>query len=80
MEEREEAHASGEPPRRSQSLFQSFNYAAEGIIHAVRTQRNLGSTSRSQSLYSSRRSASARASSSSRAPSRDHLRARWRSS
>lgn len=27
--------------RRSQSLFQSFNFAAEGIIHAVRTQRNL---------------------------------------
>ena len=25
----------------SQSLFQSFNYAAEGIVHAVRTQRNL---------------------------------------
>jgi diacylglycerol kinase (ATP) len=27
--------------RRSQSLFQSFNVAAEGIVHAVRTQRNL---------------------------------------
>ena len=27
--------------RSSQSLFQSFNVAAEGIIHAVRTQRNL---------------------------------------
>jgi len=27
--------------QRSQSLFQSFNYATEGIIHAVRTQRNL---------------------------------------
>jgi diacylglycerol kinase (ATP) len=26
---------------RSQSLFQSFNFAAEGIVHAVRTQRNL---------------------------------------
>ncbi len=26
---------------RSTSLFQSFNFAAEGIIHAVRTQRNL---------------------------------------
>jgi diacylglycerol kinase (ATP) len=27
--------------RRSQSLFQSFNVAAEGVVHAVRTQRNL---------------------------------------
>jgi diacylglycerol kinase (ATP) len=27
--------------QRSQSLFQSFNFAAEGVIHAVRTQRNL---------------------------------------
>jgi diacylglycerol kinase (ATP) len=27
--------------QRSQSLFQSFNVAAEGIVHAVRTQRNL---------------------------------------
>ena len=27
--------------QRSPSLFQSFNYAAEGIVHAVRTQRNL---------------------------------------
>jgi diacylglycerol kinase (ATP) len=27
--------------RRSPSLFQSFNHAAEGIVHAVRTQRNL---------------------------------------
>jgi diacylglycerol kinase (ATP) len=27
-------------PRR-QSLFQSFNYATEGVIHALRTQRNL---------------------------------------
>ena len=26
---------------RSPSLFQSFNHAAEGIVHAVRTQRNL---------------------------------------
>jgi diacylglycerol kinase (ATP) len=25
----------------SSSLFQSFNFAAEGIVHAVRTQRNL---------------------------------------
>ena len=25
----------------STSLFQSFNFAAEGIVHAVRTQRNL---------------------------------------
>jgi len=28
-------------PQRSPSLFDSFNYAAEGIIHALRTQRNL---------------------------------------
>jgi len=27
--------------RSSQSLFQSFNVATEGIVHAVRTQRNL---------------------------------------
>ena len=27
-------------PRR-QSLFQSFNYATEGVVHALRTQRNL---------------------------------------
>ena len=27
--------------QRSQSLYQSFNFAAEGIVHAVRTQRNL---------------------------------------
>ena len=27
--------------RQSTSLFQSFNFAAEGIVHAVRTQRNL---------------------------------------
>ena len=27
--------------QRSQSLFQSFNVAAEGVVHAVRTQRNL---------------------------------------
>jgi diacylglycerol kinase (ATP) len=27
--------------QRSTSLFQSFNFAAEGIVHAVRTQRNL---------------------------------------
>src|SRR3972149_3666243 len=26
---------------RSPSLFQSFNHATEGIVHAVRTQRNL---------------------------------------
>jgi diacylglycerol kinase (ATP) len=26
---------------RRQSLFQSFNYATEGVIHALRTQRNL---------------------------------------
>jgi diacylglycerol kinase (ATP) len=26
---------------RSTSLFQSFNFAAEGVVHAVRTQRNL---------------------------------------
>ena len=35
------ARERSEPPARSQSLFQSFNFAAEGIIHAVRTQRNL---------------------------------------
>ena len=28
-------------PQRSQSVFESFNYAAEGVIHALRTQRNL---------------------------------------
>lgn len=28
-------------PQRSPSLFQSFNHAAEGIVHALRTQRNL---------------------------------------
>jgi len=28
-------------PQRSQSLFHSFNHAAEGVIHALRTQRNL---------------------------------------
>jgi diacylglycerol kinase (ATP) len=28
-------------PQRSPSLFDSFNYAAEGVIHALRTQRNL---------------------------------------
>ena len=27
--------------QRSTSLFQSFNFAAEGVVHAVRTQRNL---------------------------------------
>ena len=30
-----------ERPQRSPSLFQSFNHAAEGVIHALRTQRNL---------------------------------------
>ncbi len=29
------------PPRRTPTLLQSFNNATEGIIHAVRTQRNL---------------------------------------
>ena len=29
------------PPRRRPSIFQSFNHAAEGIVHALRTQRNL---------------------------------------
>jgi diacylglycerol kinase (ATP) len=29
------------PRRRSPSLFESFNYATEGFIHALRTQRNL---------------------------------------
>jgi diacylglycerol kinase (ATP) len=28
-------------PRRSTSLFESFNHAAEGVVHALRTQRNL---------------------------------------
>jgi diacylglycerol kinase (ATP) len=28
--------------QRSPSLFQSFEHAAEGIVHALRTQRNLG--------------------------------------
>jgi diacylglycerol kinase (ATP) len=28
-------------PQRSQSVFESFNFAAEGVIHALRTQRNL---------------------------------------
>ena len=28
-------------PPRSQSLFHSFNNAAEGVVHALRTQRNL---------------------------------------
>ncbi len=28
-------------PQRSPSLLDSFNYAAEGVIHALRTQRNL---------------------------------------
>ena len=28
-------------PRAKPSLFQSFNHAAEGVIHALRTQRNL---------------------------------------
>ena len=27
--------------RRSPAVFQSFNYAFEGVIHAVRTQRNM---------------------------------------
>jgi diacylglycerol kinase (ATP) len=27
--------------QRSQSLFSSFNFAAEGVVHALRTQRNL---------------------------------------
>jgi diacylglycerol kinase (ATP) len=29
------------PRQRSPSLFQSFNFATEGVIHALRTQRNL---------------------------------------
>jgi len=28
-------------PRRVTSLFESFNHAAEGVVHALRTQRNL---------------------------------------
>jgi diacylglycerol kinase (ATP) len=29
------------PERRAPSIFESFNYATEGVIHALRTQRNL---------------------------------------
>jgi len=29
-------------PQGSPSIFQSFNHATEGVIHALRTQRNLG--------------------------------------
>jgi diacylglycerol kinase (ATP) len=29
------------PPRRAPSLIESFNYAFEGIIHVLRTQRNM---------------------------------------
>jgi diacylglycerol kinase (ATP) len=29
------------PPRRTPSLIESFNYAFEGIIHVLRTQRNM---------------------------------------
>jgi diacylglycerol kinase (ATP) len=29
------------PPRRPPSVLESFNYALEGVIHALRTQRNL---------------------------------------
>ena len=28
-------------PRRAPSIFESFNYAFEGIIHVLRTQRNM---------------------------------------
>jgi len=28
-------------PRRRPSIFESFNYAIEGIIHVLRTQRNM---------------------------------------
>ena len=28
-------------PRRAPSLLQSFNFALEGVIHVLRTQRNL---------------------------------------
>ena len=40
MTARERAHARNDAAA-STSLFQSFNFAAEGVVHAVRTQRNL---------------------------------------
>ena len=40
MEAREEALAMS-TPRRAPSLLESFNYAFEGIIHVLRTQRNM---------------------------------------
>ena len=39
MEEREAAHAVR--PRKTPSILESFNFAFEGIIHVLRTQRNL---------------------------------------
>ena len=35
------ARARAVSPQRSESIFDSFNNAAEGVIHALRTQRNL---------------------------------------
>jgi diacylglycerol kinase (ATP) len=42
-EEREEAPRGASPPApgRAPTLFDSFNYAFEGVIHVLRTQRNL---------------------------------------
>jgi len=43
-EEQSERHARRSPPPapgRAPSLLESFNYAVEGIIHVLRTQRNL---------------------------------------
>ena len=39
--EAREAAALRERPRRTPSLIESLNYAFEGIIHVLRTQRNL---------------------------------------
>ena len=42
MEARERVHrAVNAPRRRAPSLIESFNYAFEGIIHVLRTQRNM---------------------------------------
>ena len=40
MEAREE-DAAGVSARRSPTILDSFNYAIEGIIHVLRTQRNM---------------------------------------
>ena len=43
MEGRERAYCRRAPPvsRRPPSIIESFNYAFEGIIHVLRTQRNM---------------------------------------